>query len=58
MPRFSLITPTFQQAGTIRETIDSVLNQDYADLEYWVLDAGSKDGTVDILRSYEHDSIG
>ena len=55
MPRISLVTPTFQQAGTIRETIDSVLGQDHADLEYWVLDAGSKDGTVEILREYEHD---
>ena len=55
MPRISIVTPTFRQAGTIRETIDSVLTQDHADLEYWVLDAGSDDGTVNILRSYEHD---
>jgi glycosyltransferase involved in cell wall biosynthesis len=55
VPRISIVTPTFQQAATIRETIESVLNQDHTDLEYWVLDAGSKDGTVEILRSYEHD---
>jgi glycosyltransferase involved in cell wall biosynthesis len=55
MPRISMVTPTFQQAATIRETIESVLGQDHRDLEYWVLDAGSRDGTVDILRKYESD---
>ena len=55
MPRISLVTPTYNQAATIRETIESVLGQDYADLDYWVFDAGSRDGTVEILRRYEHD---
>jgi len=55
VPRISLVTPTYHQASTIRETIESVLNQDYANVDYWVLDAGSKDGTVEILRSYEND---
>lgn len=55
MPRIFLITPTYQQASTIRETIESVLRQDYADFDYWVFDAGSRDGTVEILRGYEHD---
>ncbi len=55
MPRISIVTPTYEQASTIRETIESVLKQDHADLEYWVLDAGSTDGTVEILRSYEND---
>ena len=55
MPRISLVTPTYQQASTIRETIESVLKQDYADVDYWVLDAGSQDGTVEILREYEND---
>lgn len=53
--RISIVTPSFQQASTIRETIESVLKQDYAELEYCVLDAGSQDGTVEILRSYEKD---
>ena len=56
MPRFSIVTPTFNQAATIRQTIESVLSQDFDDLDYWVFDAGSKDGTVDILRSFEGDS--
>jgi glycosyltransferase involved in cell wall biosynthesis len=55
MPRFSIVTPTYQQAGTLRETIESVLRQDQRDLEYWVMDAGSRDGTVELLRSYETD---
>jgi glycosyltransferase involved in cell wall biosynthesis len=53
--RFSLVTPTLNQAGTIRETIESVLGQDFGDLDYWVFDGGSRDGTPDILRTYEHD---
>lgn len=56
MSKISIITPTYNQASTIRETIESVLRQDYADIEYWVLDAGSRDGTVEILRGYEQDS--
>ncbi len=55
MVRISIVTPTFQQAPTIRETIESVLNQDHGEIDYWVLDAGSTDGTVEILRSYEND---
>ena len=55
MPRISLVTPTFRQAATLRETIESVLGQDHRDLEYWVIDAGSQDGTVEMLREYEHD---
>jgi glycosyltransferase involved in cell wall biosynthesis len=55
VPCFSIVTPTFNQAGTIRQTIESVLGQDFADLEYWVFDAASRDGTADILRSYESD---
>ena len=55
VPRISIVTPTYQQASTIRETIESILKQDHAALEYWVIDAGSTDGTVEILRGYESD---
>ena len=55
MPRISIVTPTLNQATTLRETIESVLRQDYPDLEYWVFDGGSTDGTQAILQEYERD---
>lgn len=56
MPRITLVTPTLNQAGTIRQTIESVLGQDHRDVEYWVFDAGSTDGTQAILKEYERDA--
>lgn len=49
-PLVSVITPSFQQGGFIRETIESVMSQDYPHVELIVMDGGSRDGTVDILR--------
>jgi glycosyltransferase len=51
---FSIITPSFNSAATIRETIESVLKQKYANVEHIVVDGGSKDGTLEILGQYPH----
>jgi glycosyltransferase involved in cell wall biosynthesis len=53
-PRVSIVTPSYNQGQFIEETIRSVLLQGYPNLEYIVMDGGSKDNTVDILRKYEH----
>src|SRR4051812_1755633 len=51
-PLVSIITPSFQQGPFLRACIESVLAQDYARVEYLVLDGGSSDESVEILRSY------
>lgn len=50
--KISVITISFNSASTIRDTIESVLSQDYPDVEYIVVDGKSKDETVEILKSY------
>ena len=50
-PLVSIVTPTLNQAGLIRETLESVRGQDYPRLEHVVVDGGSTDATLDVLRS-------
>jgi glycosyltransferase involved in cell wall biosynthesis len=50
---FSIITPCYNSAELIEQTVQSVLGQSYPHIEYLVMDAASTDGTLDILRRYE-----
>jgi glycosyltransferase involved in cell wall biosynthesis len=53
LPRISIVTPSFNQGKFIEETIRSVLLQDYPNLEYIVMDGGSTDNSVEIIKKHE-----
>ena len=53
-PLVSIVTPSYNAIPYIKDNIESVLVQKYPNLEHIVMDGGSKDGTVDVLKSYNH----
>jgi glycosyltransferase involved in cell wall biosynthesis len=53
-PFISVVTPSLNQGMYIEENIKSVLNQKYPNFEHIIIDGGSTDGTIDILKEYRH----
>lgn len=53
LPKISIVTPSYNQARYLDETMCSILDQDYPHLEYIVMDGGSNDGSVDVIKRHQ-----
>ena len=53
LPKITIVTPSFNQADFLEQTIDSILSQNYPNLEYIVMDGGSMDQSAEIIKKYD-----
>jgi len=53
-PKISIVTPSYNQGQFIEDNIQSVLNQKYPNIEHIIIDGASTDGTIDVLKKYDH----
>ena len=57
MMKVSIITIVLNKEKEIKQTIQSVIEQDYSDIEYIVVDGGSSDGTIAVIERFRHPYI-